>query len=75
MGALGEADCANATEDLASGAQDLASIYAAALPAEPLSIQEPGAGEAKDLSATGESPERLPVSGLGLPALADERTR
>ena len=67
MSALGEAGRADATEDLAGGAQDHASVHPAALAAEPLSVKEPGAGEAKDLTATGESPKRLLVSGLGLP--------
>jgi hypothetical protein len=74
-GSFGEPVGAHRGEHLVRGAQLPARVDAPVLPAEPLTVQEAGAGQRHTDAGAGEPVECLAVPAVGRLALADQRPR
>ena len=74
-GAFGERLGPDATEHLVRSAQLLARVHAPVLAAQPLAVQEVGAGAVDDDAAPAEPLDRLAVEGVGVLVLAQQRAR
>src|SRR6266568_8041533 len=74
-GSFGEAVSSHGGEHLVRGAQLLAGIDPPVLPAQPLPVEEVGAGERHPDAGAGEAVDPLAVLALGGLALAEQRPR
>ena len=72
-GALGKPLGPDAAEHLVRRSKLLARVDAAVLAAQPLAVEEPGAGEVDDAAAAREPLDRLAVEGLRVFVVAQQR--
>ena len=72
-GALRERLRAHLAQHLVSGAQLLARLHPAALPAQPFAVDEVGAGELDAHARAAKAADRFAVEGVGGVILADQR--
>src|SRR4051812_10870570 len=73
--AVGEPEGADAGEHAAGGAQLLARVHPAPLSAQPLAIEEPGAGEMKRCATASEPIDRSFVQSVGMAPFAEKGAR
>ena len=73
--ALGEGVGADRVEQVVGGLQVVAGVEPAVLPAEPLTVEQVRPGQVGPQRSATQPLDRLGVALLGLPALADQRSR